>query len=109
MQIEIDDKTDRLLALLSVIPPPEIVDAQDDFFRTNENLISKLTSIELVLIGFLIILFFLMIFKHFRYDWLSSPKYSVPPLTSLEILMLMGKNIKRLCKNFVPLDLDSFF
>lgn len=95
---QINSNTDNLLTLLSVIPP-EIADGQDDYFQTNTNsLASKMTSIELVVIGFLIISFFMMIFKHIRYDWLSPPK-AEHPLTSSEILTLMVKNVKRLIES----------
>lgn len=95
---QINSNSDNLLTLLSAIPP-EIADGQDDYFQTNTNLTSKMTSIELVVIGFLIISFFMMIFKHIRYDWLSPPK-AEPPLTSSEILTLMVKNVKRLIESF---------
>lgn len=58
-----------------------------------------MTTIELVVIGFLIISFFMMIVKHIRYDWLSPPK-SEPPLTASEILTLLIKNVKRLVNIF---------
>lgn len=98
-QTNIDNKTNELLNLLSVIPP-EPTDAKEDFFRTDDKLFSKMTPSELVMLGLLIILFATMILKHFRYDWLSPSKS--PQLTGSEILMLMGYNIKRLCKNFIP-------
>lgn len=102
----VDERTDSLFSLLSAIPPENAVAQDEDLFRSNKNLISKMTTVELVVIGFSIILFFAMILKHFRYDWGSSPK-SVPHLTASEIAMLMGKNIKRLCKNLVTL--ESYF
>lgn len=102
--IGIEDETD-LLTLLSVIPP-DSTDSQEHFFRTKNGFISKMTSMELIVVIFLIFLFFVMILKHFRYDWLSSTE-AVPQLTGSEILMLMGKNIKRMCKTIVPR--ESYF
>lgn len=98
-QIGIDDETD-LLSLLSVIPT-DTTDSQERHSRTKNSFISKMTSTELVVVTVLIFLFLIMILKHCRYDWLS-PSKSVPQLTGAEILSLMGKNIKRLCKTIVP-------
>ncbi len=100
----IDYKTDNLLTLLSAIPTENSQDAQDHLFRTD--LLSKMTSIERVAVTILIVLFFIMIFKHFRYDWLLSST-SVPQLTGSDIVMLMGRNIKRIWKNLLAI--SSYF
>lgn len=101
---QINENSDNLLTLLAAIPP-EIADAHEDFFSTNNNFLSKMTTIELAIVGILLILFFIMISKHFRYDW---PSKTSPQLTGSEILMLLGRNFKRMCKNVVPNMLSYF-
>lgn len=104
---QINENSDSLLTLLAAIPP-EIADAHEDFFTTNNNFLSKLTTVELSIVGFSMVLFCIMIFKHFRIDWPLLPKSSTQP-TASEILMLVGKNFKRMCKNVVPNMLSYFW
>lgn len=96
----IDDKTDNILDLLSAIPTE--VSPREDLRPNDINSLSKMTSIERTFVMVLLILFFIMILKHFRFDWVL-PSTIKTPLTGSEIITLMGTNVKRIWKNLVSL------
>ncbi|XP_037045861.1 uncharacterized protein LOC119081236 [Bradysia coprophila] len=97
----IDDKTDNLLDLLSAIPSE--IPAREDLHRNNVNVLSKMTSVERIFVVLLTILFCIMVLKHFRYDWIL-PSTVKSELKGSEIITLMGRNVKRMCKNLMSIE-----
>ncbi|KAG4074831.1 hypothetical protein HA402_014385 [Bradysia odoriphaga] len=97
----IDDKTDNLLDLLSALPTE--IPAREDLHRNNMNVLSKMTSVERIFIVLLTFLFFIMVLKHFRYDSLL-PSTVKAQLTGSEIITLIGRNVKRMCKNLMSIE-----